>query len=53
MTLAAKAWQLREAARRALCEGGIDQAFELACAAEEAQHTEAGKSLRAVCAWLR
>jgi phage shock protein A len=52
MSLALKAWRLREAAREALHAGNPGFAAELASRAEETQRTTAGKSLLAVASWL-
>jgi hypothetical protein len=52
MLLAAKAWQLREEARRSLEAAEFRRAHELALAAQKIQFTPRGESLRLVSAWL-
>jgi len=52
MLLTAKAWQLREAARRALAAGQIESAIGLATEAQNAHHTRAGECLRVLSKWL-
>jgi hypothetical protein len=52
MLLAAKAWQLREAARRSLNAGEFERAHELAIEAQKLQFTPCGESLRLLSAWL-
>jgi hypothetical protein len=52
MLLAARAWQLREAARRSLHAGEFDRANKLAIAAQKLQFTPCGESLRLLAAWL-
>ncbi len=51
MRIAAEAWRLREAARRAVLDGEFELAFELAGSAERTQATPAGEALLSLCAW--
>jgi hypothetical protein len=52
MRLAVRAWQLRQAARRALDAGEGRRAFGLASQAQQVQRTPGGESLRLLSAWL-
>lgn len=52
MSLAAAAWQLRQAARSALEAGEYDQALRFAREAQQMQRTPKGEFLRAVSSWL-
>jgi hypothetical protein len=52
MLLAAKAWQLREAARRSIHAGEFERAHEFAIEAQNFQFTPCGESLRLLSAWL-
>jgi len=52
MVLAAKAWQLREAARTAVAAGEFGRASELASKAQQAQSTRAGEVLLTLGEWL-
>jgi len=52
MGLAAGAWRLREAARRAIAEGDAMRARQLAAQAQELCRTAAGKHLEMVSSWL-
>jgi len=52
MLLAAKAWRLREKARRSLEGGDAGQAQELASQAQELYRTRTGQSLRWLSAWV-
>jgi len=52
MTIAAEAWRLREAVRRAIVAGEFGRALELAGKAQEAQATPAGGTLLRLSAWL-
>jgi len=52
MLLAVQAWQLRQAARRALDEGEVERALGLAMEAQGIQGTESGEALRLLGAWL-
>jgi hypothetical protein len=51
MRIAAEAWRLREAARRALVAGEFELAFELAGNAQRTQATPAGEALLRLGAW--
>ena len=51
MLLAAEAWKLREAARRALLAGNWKTALRLAEDAGRVQRTPAGESLRLLSEW--
>ena len=53
MLLAAEAWLLREQAREVIAAGDFERGYELAARAQEAKHTPAGESLRAISEWLR
>jgi hypothetical protein len=53
MAIAAEAWRLREAARKAILAGEFGRAWELARGAQEAQATPAGETLVRLGAWLR
>jgi hypothetical protein len=52
MTLAASAWRMRQAARKALAAGEFADARDLASQAQRICYTPAGKSLEALSAWL-
>ena len=52
MVLAAQAWWLREAARRAVEAADFERASALATSAQQAQSTEAGEVLRRLSQWL-
>ena len=52
MLLAAKAWRLREKARRSLEGGDAAEALELASQAQELCRTRNGQSLRWLSAWV-
>ncbi len=52
MTLVARAWKSREAARHALGAGDFRQAEALAAGAQKAHATPEGDSLRLLGAWL-
>ena len=51
MRIAAEAWRLREAARRALVAGEFELALELANSAQRTQSTTAGEALLRLGAW--
>jgi Co/Zn/Cd efflux system component len=51
MTLAANAWRLRQAARRALMDDDPERAQTLASQAESICHTPVGKRLQDFSAW--
>ena len=51
MRIAAEAWRLREAARRALRGGEFELAFELAGSAQRTKATPAGEALLRLGAW--
>jgi hypothetical protein len=51
MRIAAEAWRLREAARRAMLGGEFELAFELAGSAQRGQATPAGDALLRLAAW--
>ena len=53
MLLTVRAWQLRQAARRALDAGDFERTIELAIEAQSTQRTESGEALRLLGAWLR
>jgi hypothetical protein len=53
MALTVRAWQLRQAARRALRAGDVELALGLATEAQGIQGTESGEALRLLCAWLK
>ena len=53
MLLAAKAWQLRQAARQSLAAGDFNLALGFASQAQELYRTQCGESLRLVSAWLK
>jgi hypothetical protein len=53
MVLAAEAWRLREAARRAFAAGEFASGLALASRAQEAQRTPGGEALRRLGKWLR
>jgi len=53
MRLAVNAWQLRQAARRALEGGDLERALRLALEAQGAQATDGGEALRLLGAWLK
>jgi hypothetical protein len=53
MRLTVRAWQLRQAARRALDAGDFERALELAIEAQSTQRTDSGEALRLLGAWLR
>jgi hypothetical protein len=52
MLLAAKAWHLRQSARRALGSGRFDLAESLATEAAALHRTPAAESLRTLSRWL-
>ncbi len=52
MYLAAKSWQLREAARTAIAAGAFRRGSELAAQAQDTQGTPAGEALRRMGEWL-
>jgi predicted amidophosphoribosyltransferase len=52
MSLQARAWQLREAARQAIADGDPAKAGELASQSEALHHTPAGRRLTALSSWL-
>jgi len=52
MSLAAGAWRLRDAARRALAVGQFEQAANYARQAQSLQWTQAGESLLTLSLWL-
>ena len=53
MLLAVKAWQLRQAARKALDAGDVERALGLATQAQDIQSTGSGEALRLLGAWLQ
>lgn len=53
MLLAVKAWQLRQAARRALEGGETGRALSLSTEAQQIQATGSGDALRLLSAWLK
>jgi len=53
MLLAARAWQLRQRARRALDAWELERALEVASEAQQVQRTESGEALRLLSMWLR
>jgi len=53
MRIAAEAWSLREAARRAILAGEFGLAFKLAGSAQGTQATPAGEALLKLGAWLQ
>ncbi len=53
MLLAAQAWRMREAARRALESGEFERAHVLVSAAQQLHGTPTGVFLRALSAWLK
>ena len=53
MRIAAEAWRLREAARRAMLAGEFGQAFDLAGRAQGTQATRGGETLLRLGEWLR
>jgi hypothetical protein len=53
MLLAVRAWQLRQAARRALDAGDVDRGLGLAAEAQGLQATGSGAALRLLGAWLK
>ena len=52
MALAARSWQLRQAARKAIRSGDLDAAAQLADQAQQLCDTGAGRSLAALAAWV-
>jgi len=52
MRTVARAWRLRETARKEIGLGRFDKARRLAEAAERARHTEAGRKLLLLMEWL-
>jgi hypothetical protein len=52
MTLVASAWRMRQAARLAIAAGDPARARTLASRAEHICHTQAGRRLVALSAWL-
>jgi len=52
MLLAVQAWQLRQAARRALDTGDVERALRLSVEAQGIQDTGSGEALRLLGAWL-
>ena len=52
MGLAAGAWRMREAARRAIAGGDVERARALAAQAQEICRTPAGGDLEIVSSWL-
>jgi hypothetical protein len=52
MSLQARAWRLREAARQAISNGDPAKAGVLASTAEVLHHTPAGKRIIALSSWL-
>jgi hypothetical protein len=52
MVLAAEAWLLREAARRAVAAADFERASALAASAQQTQSTQAGEVLRRLGEWL-
>ena len=53
MLLAARAWQLRQRARRALDAWDFERVLEFASEAQQVQRTESGEALRLLSMWLR
>lgn len=53
MTLAVRAWQARQAARRALLTGDIETAARRAAEAQDLQATEPGRRLVLLSRWAR
>jgi hypothetical protein len=53
MMLSVQAWQLRQAARRALDAGDVERALGLATQAQGIQDTGSGEALRLLGAWLQ
>ena len=53
MRLSVRAWQLRQAARKALDAGDLDGALEFATQAQDVQSTESGEALHLLAAWLK
>jgi hypothetical protein len=53
MRLAVRAWQLRQAARRALAVGDVERGVVLANEAQGIQDTGSGESLRLLGEWLK
>lgn len=53
MLLAVKAWQLRQASRRALDAVDFQRGLSLAIEAQGTQYTESGEALRLLGAWLK
>jgi hypothetical protein len=51
MRIAAEAWRLREAARRAILSGEFELALELAGSAQRTQATPAGEALLRLAVW--
>jgi hypothetical protein len=51
MRIAAEAWRLREAARRAVLDGASGLAFELVSMAQRKQATPAGDALLRISSW--
>jgi hypothetical protein len=51
MRIAAEAWRLREAARKALTAGEFELALQLAGSAQRTQATPAGEALLRLGAW--
>jgi hypothetical protein len=52
MGLAAAAWRMREAARRAIAGGDLIRAHALAAQAQEICRTPAGRDLEMIGSWL-
>jgi len=52
LSLAAAAWRMRNAARRALLEDDLDRARATAARAESICHTAAGARLQELCSWI-
>ena len=52
MSLAVKAWRLRQAARQALDRGDYERARVLASEAQHAHRTPCGASLHLLSVWL-
>ena len=53
MVLAVKAWQFRQAARRALEAGDFGRATALATEAQDTQYSASGEALRLLGTWLK
>jgi hypothetical protein len=53
MRIAAEAWRLREAARKALNAGEFELAIRLAGSAQRTQATPAGAALLRIGTWTR